>query len=135
MLNAGDNDSPSPNSTTPNIIPQDSIDSYDDDFDAQSTVSIDAQEVHNYADMDTIADDINASMNGDVEDPEIFQIFQHQFNGGILEFLCRYDTGETEWYLISLAKKYDPHSLVNYIMQNHLEKYTNTSTGNGHAYS
>ena len=76
-------------------------------------------------DVDDIADDINATMDGDIESPEISQILKHQFNGGILEFLCRYDTGETEWHPISLVKKDDPYSVANYIMQNDLGKAAN----------
>ena len=64
-------------------------------------------------------------MDGDVETPEISQIIKHQFNGGILEFLCKYDTGNTEWHPISLVKKDDPHSVANYIMQNDLGEAAN----------
>ena len=88
-------------------------------------ISTNAEGVHAPADVDDIADDVNTAMDGDVEPPEISQILKHQFNGGILEFLCRYDTGETEWHPISLVKKDDPYSVANYIMQNDLGKAAN----------
>ena len=64
-------------------------------------------------------------MDDDVETPEISKIIKHQFKGGILEFSCKYDTGNTEWHPISLVKTDDPHSVANYIMQNDLGKAAN----------
>ena len=123
VMNSGDNDIFSPNSTSPNIISQDSMDSCDDE--SLDNTSIKTDGVHASVEIDNIVDDINAAMDGDVEHPEISQIIQHQFNGGILEFLCRYDTGETEWHPLSLVKKDDPYSVANYIMQNDLGKAAN----------
>ena len=50
----------------------------------------------------------------------------NKFNGSILEFLCKYDTGNTKWHPISLVKKDDPHSVANYIMQNDLGEAANS---------
>ena len=61
----------------------------------------------------------------DVEDTEITSILAHQFNGGKLEFLCKYSDGSTEWHPIDLVKGDDPYSVANYIMQNDLGQRTN----------
>ena len=65
--NTGDEDPSSPNSTSPNIISQDSNDSCDDE--SIDNISIEAEGVHTSADVDDIADDINTAMDGDVEPP------------------------------------------------------------------
>ena len=41
-------------------------------------------------------------------------------NGGILEFLCKYDNGNTEWHPLELVKADDQWSVANYVMQNDL---------------
>ena len=59
-------------------------------------------------------------MDKDIEAPEITKVLQHQYNGGTLEFLCKYDSGNTEWHPLELVKADDPWSVANYIMQNNL---------------
>ena len=86
---------------------------------------MEVETVNESTETDSIADDINAAMDGDVETPEISHILKHQFNGGILEFLCKYDTGNTERHPISLVKADDPYSVANYIMQNDLGEAAN----------
>lgn len=68
---------------------------------------------------------INEAFDPDVEAPEITSILAYQFNGGKLEFLCKYATGNKEWHPIDLVKNNDPLSVANYIMQNDLGKPAN----------
>ena len=85
--NTGNEDTSSPNSPSPNIISQDSDDSCDNE--SIDDTSITAEGVHASADVDTIADNINAAMDSNVENQEIFKILRHQFNGRTLDSLCR----------------------------------------------
>ena len=98
-------------SVGPALISQDSNDSADEELDPIADAD---------NNINSVADNINAMMDPDVEAPEITKILQHQYNGGILEFLCKYDSGSTEWHPIELIKADDSWSVANYIMQNDL---------------
>ena len=96
----------------PNIISQsDLFDSIEDNIDLLSDLP---NKDH------IIADTINAALDKDVNDPEINSIRKHQFNGGVLEFLGKYNTGNTELYPLGLVRADDPWLVANYILQNDL---------------
>ena len=103
-------------SVGPNLVSQESYDSADDELDPTAD---------NTNIPPSITDDINAAMDDDFEPPEISSIIKHQFNGGILEFQCKYDTGNVLWHPLDLVKADDPWSVANYIMQNDLGKDAN----------
>ena len=103
-------------SVGPALISQDSNDSADEELDPIA----DADD-----NINSVADNINAMMDPDVEAPEITKILKHQYNGGILEFLCKYDSGNTEWHPLELVKADDPWSVANYVMQNDLGDHAN----------
>ena len=100
----------------PNLVSQESYDSAEDELDPISDK--DDKNI-------SIADDINAAMDNDFEPPEINQIIQHQFNGGVLEFMCKYDTGNLAWHPFDLVKADDPWTVANYIMQHDLGQRAN----------
>lgn len=101
-----------------NDVPLVTQDSYESDNETNKTITSDNYNSGN-------ADLLNAAFDPDVEEPEVTSILSHQFNGGKLEFLCKYSDGNTEWHLIDLLKNDDPYFVANYIMQNDLGKRAN----------
>ena len=102
--------------TMPNIISQDSYDSAEDELDPTA----DTQHI-----SPSITDDVNAALDENFEPAEIASIITHQFNGGVLEFQCKYDSGDIAWHPFDLVKADDPWSVANYVLHNYLGLYAN----------
>ena len=90
-------------------VPLVTQDSYEYKDETNKTITSESHNTDN-------ADILNAAFDPDVEAPEITSIIAHQFNGGKLEFLCKYSDGNKEWHPLDLVKNDDPYSVAYYIM-------------------